>query len=154
MKNWLTLIAVAIIVYGVLWGLLIYGYGNFILIDDIVPDASISIEEWMETFYKAGGLSVLAAFACNIGWYCVGASYCGEGAIRFKYLMFLFVASLSSLASAIFIIEKLQTTELLPYFLVFIIGPVGYYVVTLICSPSTVRYIPPFSEKILSKYSL
>ena len=59
--KWVAFLVKAVVIFFVLWLVFIYGYGDFWLADTIVPDADIEIDEWLHSYYLAGGIAALGS---------------------------------------------------------------------------------------------
>lgn len=125
---------------------LIYGYGNFFLIDSIVPPQEMPVEEWLKGYFTAGGVSGLAGFLCSALWYYWGNNYTGGSDIKVKYWGALIVAAILGAVVAFYMIPARQEGEGLAFVAVTILPLLTYFLSSLFASADAVKYIPPLGE--------
>lgn len=135
-------------VYVLLWAILIYVYGSFILVDDIVPDTGIDIDEWMQSFYLAGGVSALIGFICTIIWHIFGSNFSGDTGITGKFYALWIVSVIGSFIAEFVIVDPSQEGAGLAFFFVVLLAPLGFYLNALFNSAEAVKFIPPLGEKL------
>lgn len=138
----------SLVVYAILWALLIYVYGSFVLVDDIVPDTGIDIDEWMQSFYIAGGVSAVIGFICTAIWHWFGNSFAGEAGITGKYYLLWIVSLVGSFIAELVVVAPSQEGSGLAFFFVVLLAPLGFYINSLCNSAEAVKYIPPLAEKL------
>lgn len=138
----------SLVVYAILWALLIYVYGSFVLVDDIVPDTGIDIDEWMQSFYIAGGISVIVGMVCTGIWYYLGNSFAGEAGISGKFYLLWVLSLIGSFITEVVVVDPSQEGATLAFVCVVILAPLGFYLNSLWNSAEAVKYIPPLSEKV------
>lgn len=146
--KWGFFLVKTMIIYLILWGIFIYGYGEFSLIDSIVPERGVEIDEWLQSYYFAGGISSLIAFVCSCIWFYFGTQYAGGHGISIKFNILWIVTVMGGLISDFFIIMSAVDGRGLSWVFACLIAPIGYYIVSLSCSAEAVKFIPPLSERI------
>ena len=83
--SWGKTIGISIIVSLLLWLVLGYLYGEFMLADTVVPEKGVTIDEWLSYYYKAAVASAVIAILANIAWYAIGVNFSGGSGISMKY---------------------------------------------------------------------
>lgn len=130
------------------WLVFVYGYGEFFLMDDVVPEKGYEISDWMYSFYLAGAISAIVGFICSCIWYFFGVRYAGEDGITVKFYALLIIATiLGFIVAFAFILPAVDGSGLSLLF-AWLISPAIYYVNSLVNYAPAVKYIPPFGENI------
>lgn len=127
----------------VLWLIFIYGYGDFFLADNVVPEKGIEISEWMDSFYFAGALSAVVGLICAVIWYIFGINYAGGAGIVSKYRILLIVSIILGLVIAFLLILPAVDGSGLSLFFAWLISPLVFYINSLFNSAEAVKFIPP-----------
>lgn len=133
----------AIVITVILWLLVVYLYGDFVLVDSVVPEKGIEISEWMDSYYFAGALSAIAGLICTIVWYVFGINYAGGAGIVAKYRILLIVSVVVGLIIAFVVILPAVDGSGLSLLLAWIVSPLVFYVNSLLNSAEAVKFIPP-----------
>lgn len=146
--KWVTFLIKAVIFLLVLWGLLIYGYGEFFLSDSIVPEQGVEIGEWLNSYYFAGAICALVGLVCGCIWYWFGIHYAGGMGISLKYKIVFVAAIILGILSAFLFIMPAIDGQGLSMFFACLIAPLGYYLISLFDTAEAVKYIPPLGETV------
>lgn len=125
---------------------LIFGYGSFLLSDTIVPAQGMLVDEWLKGYNLAGVASCIVAFVCAAAWYFCGCHYTGGSGIDVTYWGILIASFILGAAVALFIIPSAQEGRGLSFVFVTILPVIAYYLSSLFASAAAVKYIPPLSE--------
>ena len=146
MKKWVSFFATAIVIFLVLWLLAIYVYGDFYLADNVVPEAGTEIDEWLHSYYLAGGIAALIGLICSTLWFYFGINFSGGIGIGAKHTILWLISIIGSFVVAFLVIDASQEGSGLSFFFVGLLAPVGYYPNSLFNSAEAVKFIPPLGE--------
>lgn len=129
-----------------LWLFLIFGYGNFVLMDTVVPVEGMEVDEWISAYRLCGGLSALAGFMCSALWFWIGDSFAGEGGISIKYYgLWILAAVLGVVCNFVFLPAAVDGAGLASVFII-LLPILLYYIASIIAYASPVKYIPFLAE--------
>ena len=115
----------------------------FYLADNIVPEADVEIDEWLHSYYLAGGIAAFAGLICSTIWFYFGINYSGGSGIGVTHTILWIVSAIASFLIAFLVIDSAQEGTGLSFFFVGFLAPVGYYLNSLINSAEAVKFIPP-----------
>lgn len=146
--KWPAFLVKAALIFVVLWGIFIYAYGDFYLVDNVVPDTGIEIDEWMDSYYQAGGIAAVIGFLLSIIWFYFGLDFSGDSSISIKYMILWILSFILSFIVAFIWIAASQEGSGLSLFFVGFLAPVGFYLNSLFNSEESVKFIPPLAEHI------
>lgn len=146
--KWITFFVKSVVIFFVLWLLAIYLYGDFYLADNIVPEADVEIDEWLHSYYLAGGIAALAGLIFSTMWFYCGINYSGGSGIGITHTILWILSAIVSFLVAFFVIDAAQEGTGLSFFFVGFLAPVGYYLNSLFNSAEAVKFIPPLGERL------
>lgn len=129
-----------------LWVLLFYGYGNYVLADNIVPVEGIEIEEWLSAYNITGLTSGIVAFACSALWFYFGDNYTGGSGIRIKYYGLMIVDFIIAVVLAVVLLPRAIDGSGMSSTLVVLNALLVFYLSSIIASAGPVKYIPALAE--------
>jgi hypothetical protein len=144
--KWLAFLVKAIVIFLVLWLLVIYAYGDFLLADSIVPEVDEEIEEWLNSYYFAGVIAAFIGLICSSIWFYFGINFAGGMGISMKHTILWLISVIGSFIVAFIVIDPSQEGSGLSLLFVGLLAPVGYYLNSLFNSAEAVKYIPPLGE--------
>lgn len=144
--SWGKFIGIAFIIC-IVGFIVLLGYGELSLVDDIVPEKGISIDDWMSSYYEAGIFSLIVALAMGSAWFWTGTHYSGGVGISLRYYVFWAISFIGSFLLALIVIYPAQEGYVVADVLVCIVSPICYYAISLLDSANAVKYIPPLGEK-------
>lgn len=130
----------------VLWLAAFFGYGEFFLKDNIVPVEGMEVEEWLNAYRIAGGVSGVLAFLWSAVWYYIGDNYAGESGIEVKYYGLMVLSVLSGFAAVFFFLPPSLEGAGFSLAFVVLISFLTYYFSSLLASAEPVKFIPPLGE--------
>ena len=131
-----------------LWLFLIFGYGNFFLMDTVVPVEGVEVDEWINAYRMSGGISALAGFLCSAMWFAIGNSYAGEGGITIKYYgLWILAAVLGVVCNFVFLPNAVEGAGLASVFVI-ILPVLLYYLASIFAYAPAVKYIPLLAESL------
>lgn len=145
--SWGRFIGVAFVIC-VVGFIILLGYGELSLVDDIVPEKGVSIDDWMSSYYEAGIFSLIIALVMGSVWFWTGSHYSGGVGISLRYYVFWGISFIGSFLVALMVIYPAQEGYVVADALVCIVSPICYYIISLLDSANAVKYIPPLGEKI------
>lgn len=146
--KWISFIVKALLIGLVFWLIFIYGYGDFFLVDSIVPEKGTAIDEWMDSYYLAGTVSAIVGIVCGAIWFYFGTNFSGEAGISAKFYILLIASVILGFAAAFALILSAVEGSGLSLLFAWLIAPLTYYVITLIDSAEAVKFIPPLGDKV------
>jgi hypothetical protein len=146
--KWVTFLVKAVVIFLVIWGILIYGYGELFLSDSVVPEQGVAIQEWLNYYYFAGIISVIIGLFCSCIWFWFGINFSGGMGISAKYMILFVVAIILSIISAFVIILPATDGKGLSFIFASIVAPIGFYLVSLFDTAEAVKFIPPLGETV------
>ena len=129
-----------------LWAVLFYGYGNFVLADNVVPVEGIEIDEWLTAYNITGLASGIIAFLCSAIWFYFGDNYTGESGIKIKYYGLMILNFILSVVLVVILLPKTIDGSGLSSFFVVVNALLIYYLSSIVASAGPVKYIPALSE--------
>ena len=132
----------------VLWLAAIYAYGNFVLADSIVPEQGTPIEDWLSSFYTAGGVSAVLGLLTSAIWFFLGKSYSGGAGIGVKFFLGWILAAALGAACAILLLAPAVDGKGAAFILIVLVAPLGYYLSSLFSCANAVKFIPPLANVI------
>ncbi|WP_306537649.1 hypothetical protein [Megasphaera sp.] len=144
--KWVVFFVKAILIFFLLWMLAIYLYGDFYLADNVVPEADMEIEEWLHSYYLAGGIAAIVGLVCSAIWYYFGINFSGGMSVSVKHTILWLLAFFGSFIVAFLVIAPAQEGSGLSFFFVGFLAPVGYYLNSLFNSAEAVKFIPPLGN--------
>lgn len=131
-----------------LWLFLVFGYGNFFLMDTVVPVEGVELDEWMNAYRMCGGVSGLAGFICSAIWFSIGNSYAGEGGIGIKYYgLWILAAVLGVVCNFILLPGAVEGAGLASVFII-LLPVLLYYLASIFAYAPAVKYIPLLAESL------
>jgi len=146
--KWGSFLVKAIVILIVMWAIAIYVYGDFVLADSVVPERGVGIDEWLDSYYKAGAISAFWGLVCSCIWFYFGTHYSGGAGISIKFWVPWIVSLVLGIATAFFVIEKAVDGSGASFIFAALMAPVGYYLIALFDSAEAVKYIPPLGMMI------
>lgn len=146
--KWPAFLVKAALIFVVLWSVFIYAYGDFYLVDNVVPDTGIEIDEWMDSYYQAGGIAAVIGFILSVIWFYFGLHFSGGSGISLKYTVLWIISLIASFIVAFVFILPTQEGSGLSLFFVGFLAPVGFYLNSIFNSEGSVKYVPPLGEHI------
>ncbi len=130
----------------IFWLLLFFFYGNFFLMDTIVPAEGMEVDEWIDGFRKCGGASGALGFICSAIWFYVGDNYAGDSNINVKYYLFFILSFvLGIIVNFVMLPASVEGSGLASIFVV-IFPVILYYLASLFAYAAPVKYIPFLAE--------
>lgn len=131
-----------------LWLFLIFGYGNFFLMDTVVPVEGVEVDEWINAYRMSGGISALAGFICSAIWFAIGNSYAGEGGISIKYYgLWILAAVLGVVCNFVILPNAVEGAGLSSVFVI-LLPVLLYYLASIFAYAPAVKYIPLLAESL------
>lgn len=129
-----------------LWTVLFYGYGSFVLVDNVVPIEGIEIEEWVSAYNITGLASGIVAFLCSAIWFYLGDNYTGESGIKIKYYGLMILNFVMAVVLVVVLLPKTIDGSGFSSFFVVVNALLVYYLSSIVASAGPVKYIPALSE--------
>lgn len=127
---------------------LFYVYGDYVLIDSVVPAEGYEVGEWLNSYYTSGIASLVASFICSAIWFWRGQNYTGGNGISIFYYGFMGLSLvLGILINFVLLLPAIDGSGFASVFVV-IAAPVLYYLASLIAYAPAVKYIPAGAELI------
>ena len=142
--SWGKTIGISIIVSLLLWLVLGYLYGEFMLADTVVPEKGVTIDEWLSYYYKAAVASAVIAILANIAWYAIGVNFSGGSGISMKYYLVLGASLVFGVIATFALMEPAVDGNGISTFLSIFLAPIGFYLDSVFASADAVKFIPPF----------
>lgn len=130
------------VIFLALWILLCYLYGEYYLIDNIVPSEDLDVSEWLAEYYVAGGLSAFVGLVISLIWFWRGCIYDGETNIGNFYLILIMIIISISIVIDILVIPHAIEGGFLPCIFVVLISSLGYWLSSILFYAAPVKYIP------------
>jgi hypothetical protein len=143
--TWGKFFITSILIMLFVWGALFYAYGNFILIDTVVPFMGLEIEWWITWYFICGAISSVLGLVCSIAWYSVGNNYDGRSSLGVKYGVIALVSLALGLCVKIFLLPVTLDGGGWASEFVILSGFIVYYLSSLFAAPDAGKYIPPLS---------
>lgn len=144
--NWGSFIVKTLGLLVVLALVLFYAYGNYVLIDSVVPAEGYEVGEWLNSYYTSGIASLVIGFICSAVWFFCGLNYTGGNGINVYYYGLLFISFvLSVVINFVLLIPAIEGSGLAGLFVV-ISAPVLYYLASIFAYAPAVKYIPAGAE--------
>lgn len=128
------------------WLLMIFGYGNFFLMDTIVPVEGIEVDEWINGYRTCGGVSGLLGFICAAIWFAIGSGYAGEGGISIKYYALWILAAVLGVGCNFLLLPGSVEGSGLASLFVILLPILVYYLSSIIAYAPAVKYIPLLAD--------
>lgn len=138
----------AVLIFFLLWLAAIYFYGDFYLMDNVVPDVNYEIEEWLHSYYLAGAVSAIIGLICSIIWFYFGVNFSGGRGAAITHTILWLVSFVGGFVVALLLIAPSQEGSGLSLFFVGFLAPIGYYFNSLFNSAEAVKFIPPLGSQI------
>lgn len=139
-KSW----GIAALISIVLWLVFGYAYGDFVLGDTVVPEKGVTIDDWLDAYYIAVGISVVAAWLGNAIWWFIGKSFSGGSGISMKYYLVWALTLIGGLIAAFGFMEAAVEGNGVSMFFAIFLAPIGFYLDSVVASADAVKFIPPF----------
>lgn len=131
-----------------LWLVLIFGYGNFSLVDTIVPVEGVEVDEWISSYRMCGGVSGILGFVCSAIWFAIGNSYAGEGGIGVKYYgLWIVAAILGVICNFVLLPGAVEGSGLASVFVI-LLPILLYYLASIFAYAPAVKYIPLLADSL------
>lgn len=130
------------------WLLMIFGYGNFFLMDTVVPVEGIEVDEWINGYRTCGGVSGLLGFICAAIWFAIGNGYAGEGGISIKYYGLWILAAVLGVGCNFVLLPGAVEGSGLASLFVILLPILVYYLSSIIAYAPAVKYIPLLADAI------
>lgn len=143
--SWGKFLITSILIMVFVWCGLFYAYGNFVLIDTVVPFMGQAIEWWITWYLICGFVSCILGLLCSIAWFCVGNSYDGRSSLGVKYGAIAIGSLALGLGVKIFMLLPTLDGGGLANEFIIVGGLVVFYLSSLFASPDAGKYIPPLS---------
>lgn len=146
--KWVFFSVKAVLIFFILWLLSIYLYGEFYLVDNVVPDVSIEVDEWLHSYYLAGAVSAITALICSTVWFYFGVNFSGGRSGSVTHTILWLVSFICGFIVALILIAPSQEGSGLSFFFVGLLAPLGFYLNSLFNSAEAVKFIPPLGSLI------
>lgn len=137
-------LGISFIISLVLWLILGYVYGDFVLADSVVPEKGVTIDDWLSAYYLAVGAGAGIAFVANFFWYLAGVNFSGGSGISMKYYLILGLSLVFCVIATFFFMEPAVEGNGISTFLSIFLAPIGFYLDSVFASADAVKFIPPF----------
>lgn len=123
--------------------------GELFLLDAYPPQMTgdVEIGQWMTSFKKWASICIACAGVASLLWYILAQwvfkinRWEDTGGKRPIWLLLFLIPIIMTVISCIFI-EPTESSQWLIYLFFFLNGLIPYYLITLLFSPSSFKYIP------------
>lgn len=144
--NWGKFIVITLGLLVFFWLVMFFGYGNFFLMDMVVPAEGTEVDEWINAYRVCGGVSGLAGFLCATGWFAIGNNYAGESGIGIKYYGLWIVAAILGVVANFALFPAAVEGDGLASVFVILMPIILYYLASIFAYASPVKYIPLLAD--------
>lgn len=151
MKNIINLVGMALVAFA-FFLLLVFVEENNILNELVVPQADVTLEEWLESFRRWGTVGIAASLAASLLWYAAGQFLFRvndwRDAGKRHIWSLLFLIPVAAAVAGIVFTRQAQEGALIAYVFYVVNGLLSYYLSTVLFSPSSFKYAPVGASKV------
>lgn len=126
--KWRYFLIKAFVVYFLLWWVLIYAYGWF-LINQVVPANGIGVDEWLQSYYQVGVANVVIGLIISFIWFWLDRRSLGKLSSLKYYGLLLLACFITSENISHFVMPTLGGESLMLTF-TNIVVPIGFCILS------------------------